>query len=113
MTIVVLLSAGRHPVSGAPVLPRMEAQAIRIAAALGEAIGLHAGPDADAVREALGLGLTRIEHIAVSEGLDPVPALAARLAALGPDLVLAGRRGQGGQRAASSPTRWPKPSIGC
>ncbi|WP_342151535.1 electron transfer flavoprotein subunit beta [Methylorubrum sp. SB2] len=103
MKIVVLLSAGRHPVSGAPVLPRMEAQAIRIAASLGEVLGLHAGPDADAVREALGLGLTRIEHIAVAKGLDPVPALAARLAALAPDLVLAGRRGQGGAESGVVP----------
>ncbi|SFK93011.1 electron transfer flavoprotein subunit beta [Methylorubrum salsuginis] len=103
MTIVVLLSAGRHPVSGAPVLPRMEAQAIRIAASLGEAVGLHAGPDAEAVREALGLGLTRIEHIALPEGLDPVPALSARLAALAPDLVLAGRRSQGGAESGVVP----------
>ncbi|EHP71446.1 putative electron transfer flavoprotein, beta subunit, partial [Methylorubrum extorquens DSM 13060] len=49
MRIVVLLSAGLHPVSGAPVLPRVEAQAIRMAAGLGagsETFGLHAGPDA-------------------------------------------------------------------
>lgn len=103
MKIVVLLSAGHHPVSGAPVLPRVEAQAIRIAASLGEAVGLHAGPDADAVREALGLGLTRIEHIALSEHRDPVPALAARLAVMAPDLVLAGRRGQGGAESGVVP----------
>lgn len=103
MRIAVLLSAGRHPVSGAPVLPRMEAQAIRLAAGLGEAVGLHAGPDADAVREALGLGLARIEHIAASEGADPVPTLAARLAAMAPDLVLAGRRSQGGAETGIVP----------
>ncbi len=37
MRIAVLLSAGRHPVSGAPVLPRLEAQAIRLAVGLGAA----------------------------------------------------------------------------
>ncbi|AWN48707.1 electron transfer flavoprotein subunit beta [Methylobacterium terrae] len=103
MNIAVLLSAGRHPVSGAAVLPRLEAQAIRIAAGLGEAYGLHAGPDAAAIADALGQGLGRIAHIALPEGVDPVPALAARLAAAAPDLVLAGRRGQGGDESGFVP----------
>ena len=106
MRIAVLLSAGRHPVSGAPVLPRLEAQAIRLAVALGEAhevVGLHAGPDAAAVAEGLGQGLARIEHLTVAAEADPVPALAARLAALAPDLILAGRRGQGGPETGLVP----------
>ncbi|AWI90457.1 electron transfer flavoprotein subunit beta [Methylobacterium sp. DM1] len=107
MKIAVLLSAGQHPVSGAPVLPRVEAQAIRIAAGLGdvggEVVGLHAGPDTRAVAEALGQGLPRIEHIPVPAGDDPVPALAARLAALAPDLILAGRRSQGGDESGLVP----------
>ncbi|SFU81176.1 electron transfer flavoprotein beta subunit [Methylobacterium sp. 174MFSha1.1] len=114
MKIAVLLSAGRHPVSGAAVLPRPEAQAVRIAAGLGQvhglhaggagqAFGLHAGPDAAAVAEALGLGLARIEHVALAAGADPVPALAARLKETAPDLVLAGRRGQGGEETGMVP----------
>ncbi|MGN7126106.1 electron transfer flavoprotein subunit beta [Methylorubrum thiocyanatum] len=106
MKIAVLLSAGLHPVSGAPVLPRIEAQAIRMAAGLGEVsdlFGLHAGPDAAAVAEALGQGLPRIEHVAVAAGDDPVPALAARLAACAPDIVLAGRRSQGGEESGLVP----------
>ncbi|BAU92412.1 electron transfer flavoprotein subunit beta [Methylorubrum populi] len=106
MKIAVLLSAGLHPVSGAPVLPRIEAQAIRMAAGLGdvsEVFGLHAGPDAAAIAEALGQGLERIEHIAVAAGDDPVPALAARLAACAPDIVLAGRRSQGGEESGLVP----------
>ncbi|MEH3118238.1 MAG: electron transfer flavoprotein subunit beta [Methylorubrum populi] len=103
MKIAVLLSAGLHPVSGAPVLPRLEAQAIRMAAGLGDAFGLHAGPDAAAVAEALGQGLSRIEHIAVAAGDDPVPALAARLAETAPDLILAGRRSQGGDESGLVP----------
>lgn len=106
MKIVVLLSAGLHPVSGTPVLPRVEAQAIRMAAGLGgtaETFGLHAGPDAVAVTEALGQGLPRIEHLAVPAGHDPVPALAARLAETAPDLILAGRRGQGGDESGLVP----------
>ncbi|TNC07703.1 electron transfer flavoprotein subunit beta [Methylobacterium terricola] len=113
MKIAVLLSAGRHPVSSTAVLPRLEAQAIRIATRLGAAFGvpdeaaapfgLHAGPDAAAVADALGQGLGRLEHIALSEGADPVPALAARLAATAPDLILAGRRGQGGGESGIVP----------
>lgn len=106
MRIAVLLSAGLHPVSGAPVLPRVEAQAIRMAAGLGapsEIVGLHAGPEAAAVAEALGQGLDRIEHVAIAAGDDPVPALAARLAARAPDLILAGRRSQGGDESGLVP----------
>ncbi|CAX26329.1 MAG: electron transfer flavoprotein subunit beta [Methylorubrum extorquens] len=106
MRIAVLLSAGLHPVSGAPVLPRVEAQAIRMAAGLGagsETLGLHAGPDAAAIAEALGQGLPRIEHIRIAAGDDPVPALAARLAELAPDLILAGRRSQGGDESGLVP----------
>ncbi|KTS25626.1 electron transfer flavoprotein subunit beta [Methylobacterium indicum] len=106
MRIAVLLSAGRHPVSGAPVLPRLEAQAIRLAVGLGaagEVVGLHAGPEAAAVADGLGQGLTRIEHLPVPAEADPVPALAARLAVLQPDLILAGRRGQGGPETGLIP----------
>lgn len=103
MRIAVLVSTGRHPVSGATVLSRLEAQAIRLAADLGETIGLHAGPDPAVLREALGQGLARGEHIAVPDGADPVPALAARLAATTPDLILAGRRGQGGDETGLVP----------
>ncbi|MGT2485111.1 electron transfer flavoprotein subunit beta [Methylobacterium oryzae CBMB20] len=103
MTSVVLLSAGRHPVSGATVLPRLEAQAIRLATGLGEAVGLHAGPDAAAVSDALGHGLSRIVHVPVPAGADPVPALVARLATMAPGLILAGRRGQGGDETGMVP----------
>ncbi|SFL33910.1 electron transfer flavoprotein subunit beta [Methylobacterium pseudosasicola] len=103
MKIAILLSAGRHPVSGAAVLPRLEAQAIRLAAGLGQHIGLHAGPEAAVVAEALGQGLAHIQHAALPEEADPVPALATCLAALAPDLVLAGRRGQGGAETGIVP----------
>ncbi|SFG86205.1 electron transfer flavoprotein subunit beta [Methylobacterium gossipiicola] len=103
MKIAVLVSTGRHPVSGATVLSRLEAQAIRLAAGLGEPLGLHAGPEQAVLREALGQGLVRGEHIVVPDGVDPVPALAARLAATKPDLILAGRRGQGGDETGLVP----------
>lgn len=101
MKVVVLLSAGLHPVSGRPVLPRIEAQAIALAQGLervgAEVCGLHAGPEAGLPREALGHGLSRLVHRESPAGADPVPALAAALAEAVPDLVLAGRRGEGGE----------------
>ncbi|WP_020186980.1 hypothetical protein [Methylopila sp. 73B] len=103
MKVAILLSAGRHPVSGRGVTPRLEAQAIRLGEALGPARGLHAGPDADAAAEALGRGLSEIDHVTVDAGADPVPALAAALRVSAPDVVLAGRRGQGGDETGLVP----------
>lgn len=103
MKVVALLSAGRHPVSGKPVLPRVEAQAVRIAASLGAAAGLHAGPDAFPAEVALGHGLDLAVHVPCEAGRDPVPPLASRLAEQAPDVVFAGRRGQGGEETGLVP----------
>ncbi len=103
MRIAVLLSSGLHPVSGRPVLPTLEAQAIRMALALGEVEGLHAGPSSAPAADALGHGLARLTHVVIGEDDDPVPALAAALAEWRPDLVLAGRRGQGGDETGLVP----------
>lgn len=103
MKTVVLLSAGAHPVSGASVLPKLEAQALRLALELGETIGLHAGPAAAPASDALGHGLGLLKHLVTEEGADPVPALVTALQAERPDLVLAGRRGQGGEETGLVP----------
>ncbi|MER0239694.1 electron transfer flavoprotein subunit beta [Fulvimarina sp. MAC8] len=97
MKTAVLLSTSRHPVSGRPALARLESQAIGLAARLGgSVIGLHAGERTDATREALGVGLSSVECLEMPAEADPVPALIERLKAEDFDLVLAGRRGQGG-----------------
>lgn len=103
MRIAILISAGRHPVSGKPALPRLEAQAIRMASGLGETFGLHAGPDTAPLEAALGKGLSRGEQILVDAAADPVDALAERLSRSAPDIVLAGRRGQGGDETGLLP----------
>lgn len=103
MRAVVLLSAGLHPVSGAPVAPRVEAQATRLGAGLGDAVGLHVGPDTDAAAEALGRGLGIIEHLLLPAAVDPAPALVAALREMAPDVILAGRRGQGGEDSGLLP----------
>lgn len=103
MKIVVLLSDGLHPVSGKPVLPKLEAQAVRLSIGLGEVRGLHAGPDASPASDALGHGLTRLKHVELPICADAVPSLVEALAADSPDLVIAGRRGQGGDETGLAP----------
>lgn len=103
MDTVLLISAGRHPVSHAPVLPRLEAQMIRLAEGLGPMRGLHAGPDVVPARDSLGHGLARLDHIRIDAELDPLPELVAHLADSRPDLILAGRRGEGGEETGLVP----------
>lgn len=98
MKIAVLLSAGRHPVSGKPAPVPVELQTIRLAASLGaEVTGLHAGPDATPLKDTLGYGLPRLLHYRLDAGDDPMASLAAALREGAYDLVLAGRAGQGGE----------------
>ncbi len=114
MRTAVCLSASLHPVSGQPALSRIEAQAVTLAAMLrGEIVGFHVGSDLRAPRAALGHGLTRLVHLTTTEGADPVPTLAAELAAFRPDLVLTGPRSVGGDETGLVPYRlaealgWP------
>jgi electron transfer flavoprotein beta subunit len=101
--IVVLLSAGRHPVSGEPVLPKVEAQAVRLACGLGEARGLHAGPSVSPANDALGHGLPNLTHAEIPAEAEAIPTLVEALQADPPDLILAGRRGQGGEETGLAP----------
>lgn len=104
MKIVVLLSAGLHPVSGRPCPVPVELQAVRLALDLGSDVtGLHAGPDATPLRDALGHGLPRLDHIALPEGNDPTTSLTATLRDIGPTLILAGRMAQGGEDTGTLP----------
>jgi electron transfer flavoprotein beta subunit len=93
----------------------VEMQAIRMAADLGVGpYGLHVGA-ADAVRDALGHGLSRLLVIQAgnAETQDVLPALLEHLRRLPPELILAGRRGQGGSDTGMLPYRvadalgWP------
>jgi electron transfer flavoprotein beta subunit len=97
MRAVVLLSAGRHAASGRPMPVAAELQAVALARRAGwEVVGLHAGAADPAVAEALAHGLEHITILNIGPGDDPAAALAAEIAAMAPDVVLAGRRGQGG-----------------
>lgn len=90
---------------------RTEAQATAMALALGAAVGgLHAGPSDEAVADHLGHGLSTLAlapegRVSLTAEGDPVPALAAALAASPVDLVLAGRCGHGGDDTGLVPYR--------
>ncbi len=113
LTARVLLSAGRHPASGRPAPVRTEAQATALALALGARVeGLHAGGDATAVADHLGHGLASIMALAAAEGADPVPALVAALRDGAVDLVLTGRRGEGGEDTGLVPYQVAE-ALGC
>ncbi|MBB3772379.1 electron transfer flavoprotein beta subunit [Angulomicrobium tetraedrale] len=116
MRIAILLSAGRHAVSGRPAPVSVELQAIRLARELirqmagevdgnaaGDITGFHAGPDAGPLKDALGHGLPRLIQLSIGAQDDPLPSLAAALGAERFDLVLAGRSGQGGEDAGLLP----------
>jgi electron transfer flavoprotein beta subunit len=104
MKAVVLLSAGIHPRSGAAMPVPVELQAIALARRLGcDVVGIHAGQGGPAVEDCLAHGLDQIILLRIREGNDPLAAITAEIAAQKPDLILAGRRGQGGADSGMLP----------
>nr|WP_255679445.1 electron transfer flavoprotein subunit beta [Jiella flava] len=84
----------------------MEAQAIALAAEVDEApSGLHAGRNETGVVAALGHGLTALDRLDLADTTDPLSALAAFLTRQRFDLILAGRRGEGGHETGLLPYR--------
>jgi electron transfer flavoprotein beta subunit len=97
ITAAVLVSAGRHPLSGTPRACRSDA----VAMALGQRIAgdglrvVHAGPaEEPALQDYLALGAGTIETVGASDGHDPVMVLAGLLRDV--DLVLTGSRAESG-----------------
>jgi electron transfer flavoprotein beta subunit len=106
LKLAVLLSVGRHPASGrprrAPLDPRALELALRLTGA--EIHAVHAGDPSQAVlRDYLGMGLERLTVLAIPPGSDPVPALITHLAALAPDITLAGSHAEGGEDSGMVP----------
>lgn len=97
--LAVLVSIGRHPVSGAARYSRNDAAALTMAIALAAQHRatldvLHAGDAANpALKEYLALGATKVEVLGVEPGVEIAPLLSARLQ--GYDLVLCGTRAEG------------------
>ncbi|CAO3433333.1 electron transfer flavoprotein subunit beta [Azospirillum endophyticum] len=105
--IAVLLSVGRHPVSGRARRAATDAQALEMALALRPCrlTAIHAGPAADgeALRAYLGMGLERLTLLVLPEGSDPVEPLIAHLRRLAPSLVLTGQRAEDGEGSGMLP----------
>lgn len=105
--VAVLLSIGRHPVSGRARRAATDAQALEMALALRpqRLTAIHAGPaaDAEALRDYLGMGLKRLTLLVLPEGSDPVEPLIAHLRRLAPSLVLTGRQAENGEGSGMLP----------
>ncbi|CAB3789501.1 hypothetical protein LMG28614_02906 [Paraburkholderia ultramafica] len=113
MKIAVLVSVGRHPVSGTARYSRNDAAALTMALSLAKAHDatldvLHAGDPANpALQEYLALGARAVEVLEIADTpasqADAVALLAARLR--GYDLVLTGTRAEGAFDSGMLPYR--------
>ncbi|PFH11251.1 electron transfer flavoprotein beta subunit [Collimonas sp. PA-H2] len=106
--IAVLVSIGRHPVSGVPRYSRNDAAALGLAKELAQHASdvsidvIHAGQaDNPALPEYLALGATRISVIETAAAQDVLPALQEQLQAY--DLVLCGSRAESGEASGMLP----------
>jgi electron transfer flavoprotein beta subunit len=113
MKIAVLVSVGRHPVSGTARYSRNDAAALTMALSLARTHNatldvLHAGdPSNPALKEYLALGARSVEVLEIATTpetqADAAAPLAARLR--GYDLVLTGTRAEGGFDSGMLPYR--------
>ena len=107
--IAVLVSVGRHPVSGVARYSRNDAAALEIGRMLSSQHAarldvLHAGdPSNPALEEYLALGAERVEVLACAEESDAVAALAVRLQDY--ELVLTGTCAEGAFDSGMLPYR--------
>ena len=97
VSVAVLISAGRHPISGTPRACRGDAVAMALGAKLtaGSLRVVHAGdPNDPALPEYLALGAGHVDVLSVPDGRDVTATLAAHLKDT--DVILTGSRaGQG------------------
>ncbi|MGM0982079.1 MAG: electron transfer flavoprotein subunit beta [Pseudomonadota bacterium] len=115
--VVVLVSVGRHPITGRARRADQDARGLELALGLearlpGSRIGLlHAGPHLEESESALrgylgmtaGTGLDSLTLLEQTEGADAIPALAEHLAAAQPQLVITGARAERGEGSGLLP----------
>jgi electron transfer flavoprotein beta subunit len=103
-SVAVLVSAGRHPVSGAPRACRGDAIAMALGRRLvgGALRVIHAGDsNNDALKDYLALGAIRLEVLCIPEGKDVLTTLADYVK--GADLILTGSRAEQGAGSGLMP----------
>lgn len=102
LEIAVLVSAGRHPVSGRARCAPNDARALELALTLADRYGgsvfvLHAGdPGEPALPGYLGMGVAELHVLPVPQEADILPALAETLRRRQPQLILTGMRAETG-----------------
>ncbi|MDC8802236.1 electron transfer flavoprotein subunit beta [Halomonas pacifica] len=111
--VAVLVSVGRHPITGRARRADQDARGLELALGLerqlpGSRVGLlHAGPRSEesesALRGYLGMGLDTLTLLEQAEGSDAIPALAEHLAAAPPQLVITGARAERGEGSGLLP----------
>ncbi|QPL45783.1 electron transfer flavoprotein subunit beta [Halomonas sp. A40-4] len=109
LSVAVLVSVGRHPLTGRARRADHDARAVEMALSLGDASVqlMHAGDGGeacgDAMRGYLGMGISRVKRINQDPDADVVPALANILRFATPQLVLTGTRAETGEGSGLVP----------
>lgn len=111
--VAVLVSVGRHPITGRARRADQDARGLELALGLerqlpGSRVSLlHAGPLSEesesALRGYLGMGLETLTLLEQAEGADAIPTLAEHLAAAPPQLVITGARAERGEGSGLLP----------
>lgn len=109
LAVTVLVSVGRHPLTGRRRRADRDARAVELARMLPDAEVrlLHAGvfdeASGGALRGYLGMGFEALTLIEQAPGADVLPALAERLEASPPQLVMTGERAEQGEGSGLLP----------
>ncbi len=117
--VAVLVSVGRHPITGRARRADQDARGLELALGLEDQLPgsrvslLHAGPRSEESEGALrgylgmaagaGMGLETLTLLEQAEGSDAIPALFEHLAAAPPQLVITGARAERGEGSGLLP----------
>ena len=109
LEVAVLVSIGRHPVSGRARRADGDARAVEMALKLCERYGarlrlVHAGdPDEPTLRQYAGMGRSVLVVLELASGLDALPVISRYLCATRPRLVLTGGQAEQGHCTGQLP----------
>ncbi|MCE2565252.1 hypothetical protein [Komagataeibacter sp. FNDCF1] len=113
--VMVLLSRGRHPVSGRPRAARADVSALSLALDItATPRALHVGNPADpALRDYLGMGLPRLHVRGPADGdVEITPAILSFVQSPVPDLIICGDRAEQGECSGMVPYLLAR-ALGC